>query len=387
MTATVHLGRYAGVRVEAHWSVALIVVLLAELLAVGVLPVAAPGQAPTGYWITALTVTLLFLVSLLGHELAHAAVARRLGIRVRGVTLFVLGGVTTFEGEPPSPGADALVAVVGPATSGALAGVYWLVATWINPGWLAGLPAAGLTWLAVVNLLLAAFNLLPAAPLDGGRLLRAWLWWRGGDRDRAAARAATVGQAFGYALITVGVLELLLVGSLGGLWLGVVGWFVASGAGVERAQSLVRGTLSRITVGDVAEPNPVVAPGWLTVDGFLDQLAEHGVRHRVFPVVDLGGAPVGVISLRDLIATRPDTRRGTRVQDVARRLDQRTVAQADEPLTDLLGRAAPRPGADAVVVLRDHRLVGLLTAADVERALDLARLGRPPRTPADHQPA
>jgi Zn-dependent protease/CBS domain-containing protein len=386
MKATIPLGRYAGVPVGAHWSVLVTVVVLADLLAVGILPAAVPGLGPLAYWVTAVGVTVLFLASLLGHELAHAALARRLGIRVRSITLWMLGGAAVFEDEPSSPHADALVAGVGPATSAAFAGMFLVLAGSLSPEWLSGLPVAALSWLAVVNLLLAGFNLLPAAPLDGGRLLRAWLWQRSGDRDRAAATAGAVGQALGFALVGIGILEMFLWGSIGGLWLAFVGWFVAAGASAERTQALILGKLGHAMVGDVATPHPIVAPGWFTIDGFLDQVSEQGLRHRVFPVTDFTGAPVGVISLHDLITARPDTHRNTRVQDVARPLNQRSLALADEPLADLLRRAVLRSGVDAVVVLRDRRLAGIVTAADIAWALELARLGRPPhRAPADSQ--
>lgn len=389
MKATIPLGRFAGVPVGAHWSVLVTVVILADLLAVGILPAAVPGLDAAAYWVTAAVVTVLFVASLLGHELAHAALARRFGIRVKSITLWMFGGAAMFEDEPPSPRADALVAGVGPATSAGLAAVFLAGAAVVSPEWLSGLPVAGLSWLAVVNLLLAGFNLLPAAPLDGGRLLRAWLWKRSGDRDRAAGTAGMVGQALGFALVGLGIMELFLWNSLGGLWLAFIGWFIAAGAGAERAQALILGKLGHARVGDVATPNPTVAPGWFTVDAFLDHLSQLNVRYRVFPVTDFTGTPVGVISLRDLIATRPDTRRSTRVQDVARRLDERSLALAEEPLTDLLlRRAVLRPGVDAVVVLRDRRLAGIVTAADIAWALEFAQLGRPPQhAPVDRQPA
>jgi hypothetical protein len=152
------------------------------------------------------------------HELAHALLARRFGVRVKDITLWALGGMTAFEEEPPTPRAAALVAVAGPVVSLLLGGVFVVGAFSVDPSWLGGLPAVALNWLAVMNILLGLFNLVPAAPLDGGRVLRAWLWSRIGDRDKATARAATVGQAFGFGLVVLGVVT-LMSGYLGGLWL------------------------------------------------------------------------------------------------------------------------------------------------------------------------
>jgi Zn-dependent protease len=389
--ATIRLGRYAGIPVGAHWSVLLTVLLLANVLALDVLPASAPGATTAASWVTAGVVTVLFMASLLAHELAHAALARRSGMKVKSITLWMLGGAAVFEDEPPTPRTDALIAGVGPAVSAMLGAVFLAAATVVSPVWLSGLVAVGLSWLAVVNLLLAAFNLLPAAPLDGGRLVRAWLWQRSGDRDRAAGTAGMIGQLLGGALIAFGAVELLAWGALGGLWLAMVGWFVAIAATAERAQSLVLGQLGDARVADVMTLHPDIAPGWWTVEAFLDHVAEQGIRHRIFPVLDFNGTPVGVLSLHDLLATRPDVRPTTRVQDVARQLDGQSRASADEPVMAVLRRTAPRPGQDAVLVVRDGRLAGMLTATDVSRTVELARLGRhparhtPPVTPGPHE--
>jgi len=376
MKATFPLGRWAGIPIGAHWSVLFTVFLLADLLALNILPATAPGAPRSAYWSTAVVVTALFVASLLAHELAHATLARRFGVRVKSITLWMLGGAAMFEDEPPTPRADALIAGIGPGVSAALGVLYFAAATALDPSWLDGLPVAGLVWLAIVNLLLAGFNLLPAAPLDGGRLLRALLWKRSGDRERAAGTAGTVGQAVGAGLIGLGIMELLALGQIGGLWLALIGWFVTSAAASERAQALVIGNLRDTTVGAIASPHPVTAAGWWTIDAFLDHLVEDSVRHRVFPVVDFNGTPVGVVSLQDLLTVRPDLRHTTRVQAAAQPLSERNLAVADEALVAVLRRAPLRPGRDAIVVLRDRQLAAIVTEADLARTLELARLGR-----------
>lgn len=384
MKATFPLGRWAGIPIGAHWSVLFTVFLLADLLALNILPAIAPGAPRSAYWGTAVVVTALFVVSLLAHELAHAMLARRFGVRVKSITLWMLGGSAMFEDEPPTPRADALIAGVGPSVSAALGAVYFAAATALDPFWLDGLPVAGLVWLAIVNLLLAGFNLLPAAPLDGGRLLRALLWKRSGDRSQAAATACGVGQAVGGVLIAIGILEVLALGRIGGLWLALIGWFVTSSAAAERTQALILDNLRDTTVGAIAGSHPVTAAGWWTIDAFLDHLVEHTIRHRVFPVVDFNGAPVGVVSLQDLLTVRPDTRHTTRVQAAARPLNERNLALADEPLIAVLRRAPLRPGRDAIVVIRDRQLAAIVTEADLARTLELARLGRHLAAPQPH---
>jgi Zn-dependent protease len=185
VTASLRFGRIAGIPVGASWSALLIAGLIAWSLAGSVLPAEVPGLAPAACWLAGLAGAGLFLGSLLAHEVGHALVARRAGLRVRGITLWLLGGVALLEDEPATPGDELRVALVGPAVSLALAVAFGLVAV---AGSLLARPTAVvfvLAWLAVGNAALAVFNLLPAAPLDGGRVLRGLLWRRHGSRVRA----------------------------------------------------------------------------------------------------------------------------------------------------------------------------------------------------------
>lgn len=217
MNATIPLGRIAGVRVGLHWSVAGIVALVAVGLASVQLPAAFPGHSPVGYTLAGLATATLLLGSLLTHELAHALVARRNAVDVDGITLWLLGGVAQLRGEARTPGADLRIAGIGPMTSGALALVFGLL------GWLVHLAdahvlvVAVLGYLALLNVVLAVFNLLPAAPLDGGRVLRAVLWWWRGDRYQAALWSARAGLGLGGLLVLGGVVQLFRQ-STEGLW-------------------------------------------------------------------------------------------------------------------------------------------------------------------------
>lgn len=378
MNGTIPLGRYAGIPIRVHWSVLLIVALLTYLLAGDVLPVAAPGAAPVAYWLTALVAAVLLLACLLGHELAHAVLAHRSGIRVTSITLWAIGGVTAFADEPPTPKASAVVAAAGPVASIALGGVFGLATAVTSPVWWDGLPATAFAWLAVANVVLGVFNLLPAAPLDGGRLLHAWLWHRSGDRARATVRAATAGQLFGYLLIGLGVAELFSGALIGGVWLAALGWFIAGAATAEGTQAQVRAGLADVLVRDVMTSAPVVAPGWWTIDAFADHVATAGIRHRVFPVTGFDGKPVGVVSLAALASARGRSDQQSRLSDAARPLSPRTTARAGEKLTDVLRRAGSLTDRDALVVVEDHVLVGILTTADIVRAMELTRLGHHP---------
>lgn len=378
MNGTIPLGRYAGVPIRAHWSVLLTVVLLTVVLAQEILPAAVPGATAAAYWLTALAATVVLIACLLGHELAHAVLAHRFGVGIKSITLWALGGMTVFTDEPRTPRTSALVAVAGPAESITVGALFWLAASLTSRAWLDGLPSTALVWLAIANLGLGVFNLLPASPLDGGRVLHAWLWHRSGDKEGATVRATTVGRFLGYLLIGLGVAELFTGATLSGVWLALIGWFIAGAATAEGSQAQVVTKLDGIDVRDVMTPGPVVAPGWWTIDAFADHVASSGVRHRVFPVQDFDGRPSGLVDLGELANRWTSADRQGRLQDAARPLGRHNTARPDEPLTDLLKRRAPRTDSGAFVVVADGALVGILTTTDIMRALELARLGHRP---------
>lgn len=378
MNGTIPLGRYAGVPIRAHWSVVLIVALLTVVLAQEILPAAVPGATAVAYWLTAFAATVVLIACLLGHELAHAVLAHHFGMRMTSITLWALGGMTAFTDEAPTPKKSALVAVAGPAESVTVGALFWLAASITGQEWMGGLPFTALVWLAIANLGLGVFNLLPAAPLDGGRVLHAWLWHRSGDKERATARATAVGQVLGYLLLGLGVAELFAGATLSGVWLALIGWFIVGAAAAEGRQSQVFTRIEGIDVRDVMTPDPVIAPGWWTIDAFADHVAGDGVRHRVFPVVDFDGRPAGLVNLGELAASHADADRQHRLQDAARPLDRHNTAGPGEPLADLLRRRTPRAEPDAFAVVADGTLVGILTVADIMRAVELAQLGHRP---------
>jgi Zn-dependent protease len=195
MKQTVPLGRVAGIPVGMHWSVLVMVIMIGWLLGVQILPGTTPGQPAAVYWAVAVPCAVTFMAALLAHELAHSLVARRHGVPVTSITLWALGGISELGGEPPTARADLRIAAAGPATSLAAGLIFGGLAAAVRAGGGPGIAVAALGWLAAVNVLLAAFNLLPGAPLDGGRILRAVLWRRTGDRMRAAQSAAAAGRA------------------------------------------------------------------------------------------------------------------------------------------------------------------------------------------------
>jgi len=383
MTASLRLGRIAGIPVGASWSVLLIAALFAWSLAGSILPGLVPGLVPSTYWAAAVVATGLFLGSLLAHEVGHALVARRAGLRVRGITLWLLGGVAQLEDEPASPGDDLRVAIVGPAISLALAVGFGVAAAGLA---LLGAPAlavAVLGWLAVANVALAVFNLIPAAPLDGGRVLRALLWRRHGNRARAAVTAARAGQVAGGVLIAYGLLGVLTGWGFGTLWTVLIGWFLVAAARQEREQTVIRHGLTGLRVGDVMTPTSVLAPAWFTVDALLrDQAAAWRPTGAptALPLRSFDGQPAGVVTISALESVPPSQRHLVRAGDVAVPAWAVAVTRPDEPVSGLLGRL--RGGSGIAVVVVSGELVGVVTQAEIARAVT-AGLGPSGWRPAD----
>ncbi len=231
MRPSLRLGAIFGIPIGLHWSIAIIAGLFTVTLAGTVLPAVAPGYLGAADLVAAVAVAAALLASIIAHELGHSVVAKNNNVGVEGITLFALGGVAKLEREPDTPGAAARIALAGPAVSVAI-GVAALVASAFAGA--VGTPAlavAALSWLGIINLVMAVFNMVPALPLDGGRVLQALMWRRSGDRNRATISAASVGRYLGWAIVAFGLWQFLENGS--GLWTMVIGWFILTSAKAE----------------------------------------------------------------------------------------------------------------------------------------------------------
>jgi Zn-dependent protease/predicted transcriptional regulator len=377
MEESLRLGRLFGVRIGVNWSVLVIFTLILVLLAGGRFPLVAPDRSPVVYAVAGLVAAVVFFASLLAHELSHALVARRNGVEVEGITLWMFGGVARLQGEAPSPAAELRIAGVGPLVSLALAGAFgasaWLASELAGEG----LTLEVLRWLAIINLALAVFNLAPASPLDGGRILRALLWWRRGDRTSAALTAARAGRLFGFLLVGLGLVELMLVPGIGGLWLVLIGFFIANAAATEGTYAQVQAGLAGLRVADVMTAAPVVLPQHLSVEQAVDAYLLPN-RFSSFPLVDPDGRPTGLLTLTQIKAVPREAWATTSVQRIAAPLASVAVAAPLESLLDVLPRL--RDAADGrVLVIADGRVVGIVSPTDITRVLDRAalRAGRP----------
>jgi Zn-dependent protease len=365
------MGRIAGIEVGLHWSLAIVFALIVWTLASQVLPSVVPDQPQSAYWIVSSIAGLLFYVSLLSHEMGHALVARRLGVKVDGITLWIFGGVARLKGDAATPGIEARIAIAGPLVSLALAILFGAATFALDATGGPPLIEGGCAWLAGSNAILLLFNLVPAFPLDGGRLLRAWLWQRRGDRYRATSGAAWLGRMCAFLMIGFGLLELFAQGALSGLWLVLLGWFLMSAARSEEAQVMMRGALGGMRVADVMSRDPMVAPGWITVDEFMRSYAPGQVAAAAYPIKTFDGALDGIVTVARLAQVPQEERHVRRVRDFGTGMDHIALASPGEQLIAVLDRFAASDGGE-MLVMDGGRLVGTLSTADITRVLGAA---------------
>ena len=377
MRQTVPLGRIAGIPVGASWSAAITLVVIGDLLATAALPAAAPRQPAALYWGVGAATAVAFLASLLAHELAHALVARREGIKIRSVTLWLLGGVTQLQGEPEKPRADLRIALAGPAASLLAGAAFLAAAAAISYAGGPRIAIAAAMWLALMNDVLAAFNLLPGAPLDGGRALRAALWHHWADRQRADRGAAIAGRVIGTLLAVLGVAEVLLTRDLvGGLWLVLLGWFMTSAATAEQTAAAGRALLAGVRVADVMTPDPDMAGGWLTAAESIRQLGGRSGQ-TAFPVIGPGGGLTGIITVTQLSRVPAPSRDRVLLRQLAVPVPEEYLASPADPAAPLLSRD-PLCGEVMAVVEDDGHITGLITAENMRQALRWRRVAQPP---------
>jgi Zn-dependent protease len=361
----IRIARIAGIKVTADWSVLVIGALLAYGVAEGAVPAEVPGTPVWLAWIVGVIAAALLVVSLTAHELAHALLARRRGVAVEGIKLWLFGGVAQMSGDWVTARTEMLVAAVGPAVTAALAAVF------VGASWLlvqVGAPPLVVLvaeWLAAVNMLLLVFNLIPAFPLDGGRILRGFIWSRTKNRMTATVAASRVGRFFAVLLIGLGVLDLFFVDPVGGLWLMLIGWFLDSAARGEANGEQARHALEGVLVGDVMSKNPVIVPSWITVELLVDQYVM-GHQFTSFPTHSIDGRIDGLVTMRGIKQVPPQQRGNRRAIDIAIPIDRVPIARQDEKLTDVLKRVGPASDGRAMVY-DGGTLIGIVSPSDVAR--------------------
>lgn len=363
MNGSVTMGRIVGVPLRIHWSAPLLVIILGGSLSSRTLPDWAPGYSGGAYTTVGLIGALLLTASLVLHEVAHAVTARRAGIEVKDVTVFGLGGVTRI-GPTKTPRVEFTVSVIGPLASLVIAGLSCAAALVTHDALHWALVSAVLFWIAWLNLLLGAFNLLPAAPLDGGRILQAAVWRLRDDRQQAVRIAGRSGQVAGALMIAGGWIE-LTSGSSAGLWLMFIGFFVSVSALAEVRRSVLETALRGVPVAEAMSAPVVTGADWSTVDRFLDETGRDH-HHSAIPLLDFDGRPSGIVEVRRLMAVPAAQRAQVRVRELAAPLSQCVLASPGDSLVDVLEQGGPtRPL--RILVMDEGRLVGIVTGYDIAR--------------------
>jgi Zn-dependent protease/CBS domain-containing protein len=372
-SGNLRIGRIAGIDIAIHWSWLAIFLLLTWWLAAGLYDELYPEWSEGERWGAAVASSLLFFAAVLLHELAHSLVAIRRGIPVRSITLFIFGGVSAISEEPKNPRDEFVIAVVGPLTSLTLAGACALIAFGLRFG--DSPPAAVVTYLALVNGLVGVFNLLPGFPLDGGRLLRAGLWFRLGDFVKATQWASLAGSGVAFILMGLGVVSIFTGNFLGGIWLIVIGWFLRSAAEASYRQVAMSEALQGVPVRaavnrDIRPVPPDISPS----DLVRDYVTAH--TQRAFPVME-GDELLGIVTLSDLQKAARHEWEHTRVADIMTPRDALLTISTDDPMSEAIKLMSARD-IHQLPVMEGGRFIGFITRGDVLRVMGVrAELRRP----------
>jgi Zn-dependent protease/predicted transcriptional regulator len=375
MPGSLSLGRVAGIPLALHYSWFLIAGLISLSMAAR-FAAAHPDWARGTVWGTAIVTALLFFASLLIHELAHAMMGRAHGVPTRSITLFALGGVAQMERESPSAKVEFLIAVVGPLTSLAIGGLCLAAAAAI--GWSLDEGAAGVAgsiagWLGSINVMLALFNLIPGYPLDGGRVLRALLWWRSHDQVKATRQASLAGQAVAFLFIAFGIVQAFGGAGFGGLWLALIGFFLLTASQQSYMQVAVINLLSGVRVGDVMTDECETVDASTPLRAVVDDKMLRSGRRCV--MVSRGHSVVGLVTPQELSSIERHRWDDVTAGDVMRRLDQLRTITPDASAADALSEMV-RQDVNQLPVVTNGRLDGVVSRAHLLRLIQTrAELG------------
>jgi Zn-dependent protease/CBS domain-containing protein len=386
MQRGIKLFRILGVDIFLDWSLLIIFFLISASLGVGLFPTWHPEWSAATSWLTAIAAAILFLVSVLTHEMSHALVGRAHGMRISRITLFIFGGMAHLEDEPRHWRIEFWMAIVGPITSLALGFLFiWAgniaaggidmsaedpeaMLSTLNPA------ATLLLWLGPVNIVLALFNLVPGFPLDGGRVMRAALWGINGDYQKATRWASSGGRIFGGLLIAAGLSMVLGVRlpffgtGLGGLWLALIGWFLHNAAAMSYQQLLIERTLQGVKVADLMQKDVrTVAPS-MPLQEFIDDCVM-GSNQRAWPVTDHDEL-VGMVCLEDIRRQPREARAAMTLREAMKPVERLASVRPDEESMEAMKQISQH-GVNQLPVIEGGRLRGLIRREDILRWLSL----------------
>ena len=369
MSGTFSVGRILGVDIRVHFSWVFIFALIAWSLATIWLPSRYDGWSGGQYWAVGIAGSAMLFVCVLIHELSHSLEAIRRGLTVSSITLFFLGGFSQIEGESRTAGEEFWVSVVGPIASLGLASIFGLLYLGLrsSPGQITAL----VQYLMVVNLVVGLFNLIPAFPLDGGRVLRALVWRATASQERATRVASVTGSVLGFGLIGLGIVFVFTNSFITGIWLVFIGWFIQSAASSARQSSEERTVMSGRVVRDAMDRSFQSVPPGMSLQRLIDDHIATDFERAY--LVMLGDTFHGLVTVTDVGRVPVDRRSTTWVSEAMTRADDVETLPPDAPLEDGL-RILAEKNIRQLVVLESNRPVGLLTRAGVLRVMEVARL-------------
>ena len=369
MQAQVKLGRVAGISIGLHYSWFIIALLITLSLATH-FHMTNPHWSDVTVWSAAIVTGVMFFAALLLHELAHSILAKARGLRVREITLFALGGISQIESDAPDAKGEFWIAIAGPITS-VVIGVVLIGAAWLS-GWHSGTEpstpvAAVLLWLGYINLALAAFNMIPGYPLDGGRVLRAVIWWITRNADRATRLSSQIGQAVAFVIILLGLFQFFTEhGNFGGLWMAFIGWFLLDAARTSYVQVGMMTELHGRTVGEIMDRSCPTVEAYLSLQDFVDEfLLRTGFRGYVVVHND---QIVGLITPHEVKEVARDRWTQTSVQAVMRPIGKVHTVSPDTPALQAL-QMMGRDDVNQLPVVSNGHLEGLFSRGHVVRFL------------------
>jgi Zn-dependent protease/predicted transcriptional regulator len=368
MQSQIKLGRIFGVEIGLHYSWIVIALLI-------VFSLAGHFRETNSQWgdgvvlITAVATGVLFFATIIAHELAHSVVAKSRGLPVKSITLFALGGVAQIEKEAADAKTEFWIAIVGPITSFVIGAVFLalsLAAGWAPMETPKTPVLAMMVWLGYINIALGLFNLIPGFPLDGGRVLRAIVWWVTRDAVRSTRIAARVGQTVALFFIMTGVYRLFTGAGFAGLWIAIIGWFLLDAAGATYAQVEVNERLRGVRVGDIMTRDCPTVEGRTNLQTFVEEFLLRTGR-RCFIVVENGGI-AGIITAHEIKEVEPSLRLYKTVSDAMRPIHQLRTVTTDTPVVEVL-ETMGREDLNQLPVVSDGKLEGVISRGQVLRYL------------------
>ena len=380
MPGSIRLGKIAGIGIDINVSWIIIVVLITWSLATQFM-VIYPGWGTATYWIVGLIAAILLFVSVLLHELAHSLVARSRGLPVSSITLFIFGGVSNLDREPQTPGVEFWMAIVGPITSIVIGIIAYLL--YLPVGASRSPLAAILSYLAITNILLGIFNLIPGFPLDGGRVLRSIIWKITGNLRRATRIASVIGEIVAFLFILVGIWIFFSGNIFSGIWIGFIGWFLLTAARTANSQVMLESMFRGVTVSQVMNPNPVTVPANISLQRLVDEyFLPQGLRSAL---VVQGDQLAGLITLSDIRHVPREQWAQTPVGTVMIPVNRLHAVSPTQNLNDVLPMMAQND-VNQLPVVQDGRVIGIVSRDAIMRFIEVRRgLGMPPTAPSSPQ--